>query len=47
MTSYITYAALYGGQLVEIDLQMPTELRPWGEVPLRLQGEGAQVTWNR
>lgn len=33
MTSYITYSALYGGQLLEIPLAMPSSLRKWGEIP--------------
>ncbi|MFW5966262.1 MAG: transglycosylase SLT domain-containing protein [Persicimonas sp.] len=33
-TSYITYAGLYGdGSLPEISLEMPDELREWGDVP--------------
>lgn len=32
-TSYITYAALYGGELVAPDLEVPAKLRKWGEVP--------------
>jgi soluble lytic murein transglycosylase len=38
MTSYITYSALYGGRLVDIELAMPSDLRPWGEVP-RFSGD--------
>lgn len=33
MTSYITYSALYGGELLELELEMPDKLRKWGEVP--------------
>lgn len=34
MTSYITYQGLYGdGELPDIKLEMPDELRDWGEVP--------------
>lgn len=46
-TSYVTYAGLYGGQeaLPEIDLQMPAELRAWGEVPeLEQVSEGEPIS---
>lgn len=34
MTSYITYAALYGdGTIPEIPLKMPEKLRRWGHIP--------------
>ena len=34
MTSYITYKGLYGeGDMPRIDLELPDELRDWGEVP--------------
>lgn len=33
MTSYITYTALYGGELLEIPLKMPAKLGKWGVVP--------------
>lgn len=34
MTSYITYKGLYGdGDLPELNLDLPDELRDWGEVP--------------
>jgi len=33
MTSYITYSALYGGELLDIPLKMPAKLGKWGVVP--------------
>ncbi|MEZ4462217.1 MAG: transglycosylase SLT domain-containing protein [bacterium] len=33
MTSYITYSALYGGQLLEIPVEMPKSLGKWGQIP--------------
>ncbi len=34
MTSYITYAALYGdGTIPEVSLKMPEKLRRWGHIP--------------
>jgi soluble lytic murein transglycosylase-like protein len=32
-TSYITYSALYGGELPPISLEVPKKLRKWGDVP--------------
>ncbi len=32
-TSYVTYAALYGGELPTPDLHVPARLRAWGTVP--------------
>ena len=47
MTSYITYAGLYGsGELPHIDLALPGELRPWGKVPERgAVDAGDEVSW--
>jgi hypothetical protein len=33
MTSYITYSALYGGELLDIPLEMPSKLGKWGVIP--------------
>jgi soluble lytic murein transglycosylase-like protein len=46
-TSYVTYAGLYGnGELPEISLQMPEELREWGDVPeVEKVEEGEPVSW--
>lgn len=32
-TSYVTYSALYGGELPELSLEVPKKLRKWGDVP--------------
>ena len=47
MTSYITYQGLYGdGQLPQIDLELPDELRNWGEVPEVDEGEPVSMLLN-
>ena len=47
MTSYITYAGLYGsGELPRIELSLPSQLRPWGKVPERgFVDAGDEVSW--
>jgi len=32
-TSYVTYSALYTGELPELNLELPDDLRRWGEIP--------------